>query len=674
MGYLFAIQAGARFIYDTDQAVELLVDPNDFFNYESSDHGLMLDCDSPQILNPYGHFGQPLIWPIGFPSGHIHKSHYNNYICGRRKTSIVQQGLLNGEPYVDALYSLTKTIDAKQINASFDHTAPSVQYPVYKMAPFNSRNTLFHYGAFWSLYLAHTVPLRLADIWRSYWAQRLMWLLDETVMFLGPNAQQQSDYTHSYLKESVDEQAIYLKTDQLIQLLNEWKCLRESFYACLLDLSLEMVRHNFWLDAEIESIQYWLNDLTSIGYKEPIILNNEQGLRNCSNKLSQIHNKVKSHRYKLNEIDYFPVRYSPVFMGSIERKLESLLYMDKICSSTNVKLKYDPLRMIENSSDSLDITLLVTFNHEPKAFNVEFLTHFYRGFFERIIFCGDKRIRSILTNVTDQYTFIELHEMNAGYFHYYCMTKAIELNMKTTKGILLVGDDVFVNPLVLRQFDTTKIWFPKRLECNIERQLENGLFNKWAWWTRPVGFAALDKAWTRFDEIKNTNLEPSETRIVEQFLAVLDSNKMSPGEQSFICITGNLPASVYNFSTTSGSDIFYLPQTKFKPFNFVSKIFRKVDLFLEIAVPNLLAGLDANSNMQVLNGHFVWDKNRNHMNEAEAFVHPFKVSRLASNETLAKFCQLLKFQNTNVYIEKLKQLLFIWREMIKEEIFLVFSA
>ena len=106
----------------------------------------------------------------------------------------------------------------------------------------------------------------------------------------------------------------------------------------------------------------------------------------------------------------------------------------------------------------------------------------------------------------------------------------------------------------------------------------------------------------------------------------------------------------------------------------MSKIFRKVDLFLEIAVPNLLAGLDANSNMQVLNGHFVWDKNRNHMNEVEAFVHPFKVSRLASNETLAKFCQLLKFQNTNVYIEKLKQLLFIWREMIKEEIFLVFSA
>ena len=229
-----------------------------------------------------------------------------------------------------------------------------------------------------------------------------------------------------------------------------------------------------------------------------------------------------------------------------------------------------------------------------------------------------------------------------------------------TKGILLVGDDVFVNPLVLRNLDRNKIWFPKKLECNIERQLENGLFNKWAWWTRPVGFAALDKAWNRFDEIKKKNLDPDETRIVEQFLSVLDSNKKTPGvEQSFVCITGNLPVTKYNFSTTSGSDIFYLPQSKFKPFHFVSKIFRKFDLFLEIAVPNLLAGLDANSNMQVLNGHFVWDKNRTSLNEAEAFAHPFKVSRFVSNETLAKFCQLLKFENTNVYIEKLKQLLFI---------------
>lgn len=104
IGYLFAIQNGAKYIYDTDDDNQPLVNLTEYFNLNKYDYGLVIDCNSPRVINPYAHFGQPLIWPRGYPLSEIHKNHYNNYICGKRKTSIVQQGTVNGDPDVDAIF------------------------------------------------------------------------------------------------------------------------------------------------------------------------------------------------------------------------------------------------------------------------------------------------------------------------------------------------------------------------------------------------------------------------------------------------------------------------------------------------------------------------------------------------------------------------------------------
>ena len=52
----------------------------------------MFDCNSSRLINPYAHFGQPTIWPRGYPMDDIHKNHHNDFICGKRKTSPIQQG------------------------------------------------------------------------------------------------------------------------------------------------------------------------------------------------------------------------------------------------------------------------------------------------------------------------------------------------------------------------------------------------------------------------------------------------------------------------------------------------------------------------------------------------------------------------------------------------------
>ena len=204
LGYLYAIQNGARFIYDTDDDNSPLVDINEYFNFDTHDHGLIfenVDDTTINVYNPYAHFGQPLIWPRGFPLTQIQQTNESfRYVCGRRKTSWVQQGVVNGDPDVDAIFRLTKSHKFKRIDIKFDPISPSIQYPSGSMAPYNAQNTFFHYEAFWSLYLPKTVSIRVTDIWRSYWAQRLIWLLNGAITFNGPSAYQLRS-PHSYLKD-----------------------------------------------------------------------------------------------------------------------------------------------------------------------------------------------------------------------------------------------------------------------------------------------------------------------------------------------------------------------------------------------------------------------------------------------------------------------------------------
>lgn len=89
---MYAIENGAKFIYDTDDDNAPINDLSEYFHFDKHDYGLIFDCNSSMLINPYAHFGQPLIWPRGYPMVDIHKKHHNDYICGKRKTSTIQQG------------------------------------------------------------------------------------------------------------------------------------------------------------------------------------------------------------------------------------------------------------------------------------------------------------------------------------------------------------------------------------------------------------------------------------------------------------------------------------------------------------------------------------------------------------------------------------------------------
>ncbi|RNA10032.1 hypothetical protein BpHYR1_001385 [Brachionus plicatilis] len=334
IGYLYAILNGAEFIYDTDDDNAPTIDLDKYFNFNDTEYGLIYDCQiSERIINPYAHFGQPQIWPRGYPLNGIKNIYNNSYVSGIRKMPLVQQGVVNGDPDVDAIFRLTKSMQYRKIDLYFDSSSPSFQIPLYKMSPYNSQNTLISYAGFWSLYLPQSVEFRLTDIWRSYWAQRLMWLINETISFSGPNAYQMRN-AHNYLNDFEQEKSMYLKTEKLIDFLFDWKCVHSSFYACMIQLTADMASQEFWAKSEIKSVKNWIDDLILVGYVEPRIINFE-------NKYLEM---LKCEQ-KIGTFDYTRIRYTPNFQKSIEslnfetvpNEMESKAqYFTKFCKDVGI--------------------------------------------------------------------------------------------------------------------------------------------------------------------------------------------------------------------------------------------------------------------------------------------------------------------------------------------------
>ena len=643
IGYLFAIMNGAKYIYDTDDDNSPLVDLSQYFNFDEFDLGLVFKNNSfknnnRSCVNPYAHFGQPTIWPRGFPLSEIKHNHFNEYYAGLRRSSIIQQGLVNGDPDVDAIFRLTKSRSNRKFELYFDSSSPSVQIPKNIFSPFNSQNTLFSYKAFWSLYLPITVSFRLTDIWRSYWAQRLMWLLDETLTFRGPSAFQIRN-SHSYLKDFDDEKLMYLKTENLIKFLLEWKCLKNKFYECVIDLSIQMANKDFWGKDEISYIKNWLNDLNNIGYQEPIILNFE--------------NKSKNN-------EFFEVRYSPEFQKGIDfenyccngnetlnyEKIQKLLFFQNYCKSSEFKIDLNPNKILNAKSSKVNYTLLITFNNQCLEGNIIFLKNFYEDYFQNIIFCGVDILNLLNSNryqykKFDSYSFIEYNTKN-GHFHGYCMSKAIEMNYNTA-GILLMSDDVMLKYWRLKDLDPNKIWFVNWSisQWDFEKPLDAGEFGK-NWWGWGPGFSegiiALKNLWKELNKLiteNNINI----VNKIKIFFQNLKNNQLPKRTDTFII-------------TSSASDLFYIPKRKFELFNFFSKIFQKHEVFHEIGIPTILSGIDAEGSPVILNCSYTWGGiqfNFKNYNSDLHFAHPMKLS---NQNNIKQICELFikdKFSYENYF-------------------------
>ncbi|XP_058967286.1 uncharacterized protein [Pocillopora verrucosa] len=269
IGYLYAIQHGAKIIYETDDdnspasgdiAFHHQLETGDFYVYKT---------DST-VVNPYEHFGQTTIWPRGYPLERIADRSSHNFLKCRGADTSIQQGVVNGDPDVDAIFRLTRKDKGVDLKVEFDADAPPVVLPPNTMAPFNSQNTLFFNKALWGMLLPITVSFRVCDIWRGYWAQRLLWDVGSQLSFFPPNAVQFRN-AHNYLVDFIEEKLLYHDAGRLVEFLVKWRSDENDFFSRVLDLSIAMVQEGFWKTDDAFLTEAWLADLISVGYEMPIL-------------------------------------------------------------------------------------------------------------------------------------------------------------------------------------------------------------------------------------------------------------------------------------------------------------------------------------------------------------------------------------------------------------------
>jgi hypothetical protein len=217
-------------------------------------------CD---CYNIYAYFNQTHIWPRGFPL---------NTICQEYRESLthntvwipIQQGLVNVDPDVDAIFRLThkgNTIFASRQPVCLDN---------FVFCPFNSQNTIFYSSAFWALLLPITPSFRVCDIWRGYIMQRLLWDIGANLCFFAPTAEQYRN-EHNLLKDFNDEIFMYQKTDALLNVLSTWRSGDPNLYNRLIELIETLINKDFLQSPDLELSKAWIYDLIAIGYQAPAL-------------------------------------------------------------------------------------------------------------------------------------------------------------------------------------------------------------------------------------------------------------------------------------------------------------------------------------------------------------------------------------------------------------------
>jgi hypothetical protein len=261
IGYLYAIEHGAQIIYETDDDTPLLYDT---IVYLPEYTETLQYQTKAWVINPYAYFGQPGVWPRGYPLSKIVTP--DPYQITLQHTTIsIQQGLANRDPDVDAIFRLTHAQETV-----FDSRKEPISLPMHTMCPFNSQNTLFYRSAFWALLMPITPSFRVCDIWRSYWMQRLLWDTRAALCFLPPTSVQYRN-AHNLLDDFADELEMYLKTEKFIATLMNWDSQEKDFANRMKNLMRLLVDKEFFKKEENMLVAAWLDDLKSIGYTMPVI-------------------------------------------------------------------------------------------------------------------------------------------------------------------------------------------------------------------------------------------------------------------------------------------------------------------------------------------------------------------------------------------------------------------
>jgi hypothetical protein len=209
LGYLYAVQRGARVILETD---------DDNFPGERFGVDLRREVVGDVIrhsgwVNVYRYFTDELIWPRGLPLTEIHSAPAPERGAAR-VNSPIQQFLADDDPDVDAIYRLLYREKLRFAQR------PPVILGRGAWCPFNSQATVFFEEAFPLLYLPGFVSIRMTDIWRSFVAQAALWAHGHCLSFQSATVHQVRN-DHDLMRDFADEIPGYTGNEKIRNMLED---------------------------------------------------------------------------------------------------------------------------------------------------------------------------------------------------------------------------------------------------------------------------------------------------------------------------------------------------------------------------------------------------------------------------------------------------------------------
>lgn len=259
LGYLCAAQRSPDFIVETDDDNIPL---EGFWTPRQRNVPARATLPDSGWVNTYRAFTSGRIWPRGFPlekiQGGADEIAPDDLAPG---DSLVQQGLANGDPDVDAIYRMICDLPFE-----FE-SAPPLRLTPNCWCPFNSQNTTFFREAFPLLYLPFHCSFRMTDIWRSFVAQRCLWEMHSSVLFSAATVFQERN-EHDLRRDFEQEVPGYLRNADMCASLASLKLQKGRASATVCDnLRIcyeQMVSSGAVGQGELALLQAWCRDIVAI--------------------------------------------------------------------------------------------------------------------------------------------------------------------------------------------------------------------------------------------------------------------------------------------------------------------------------------------------------------------------------------------------------------------------
>ena len=438
IGYLYAIEHGAKEIFDTDDNIMLT---NNLIRTNLTGYRLYYANNISYMINPFQYFGRPDAWPRGFNLKYLDKNCSNNIYTAMYNRLLCKPLIFNGLlkiPDIDTIFLQTKEdIYSSKKRPKFHKSSPLFYIPG-NYAPINSKNTIFLYDVFPSLALPISVSKRVCDIWRGYLIQRYAWGYNGTVLYQMTEASYRGIFNNMSLNFEM-EKDLFFKIDKLLKILNydfdENSIINISYPGLFLIKLIEILVQNEILDEnDLNMYKAFLYDIESFGYK----YNNNYRIK-----------IISDNKYYVNATPEFQYYIPSIPIIDAHNKINSDITLLK---HNDITTKFD------------NILLIINYNYEFLTSLNDFISNLYSEYFPNIVFITPGNY----SNDTDK--LIPCPESHKGYYSYYCLKRVYE-KYPSYKGYLFVMDDAFIKvwELINLDFDIpwimtfcyvkTKIWF-----------------------------------------------------------------------------------------------------------------------------------------------------------------------------------------------------------------------